>query len=132
MPRMAKLSTGPQIRIVLVTRDYSAARRFYERELGLEVLEEWDDEDADGCLLRLAGDTSIELLGRKGAHAHMDEPPMRVAVQVPSATDAHAVVAGVGSAVDAPSVKPWGHASFDATDPEGNALTFWEQLGQHA
>ena len=114
------LDLSGQVRIVCMTRELAAMRHHYENVLGLEVLEIFQDDH--GVLLRLRGDTEIQLINAE------DGPTtgMRLSVEVDSADESYRHLSAV--AETEPASQPWGHRNFITVDPAGNRIAFFEVL----
>ncbi len=111
-----------QIRIVVSAIDVTAMRRHYEGSLGLEVIEVFEGDH--GVRLRLRGDTQIQLINANDTAA----TTIHLSVEVPSIDEAYRQVADVADGP--PETQPWGHRNFHTSDPEGNAITFFEVVDE--
>jgi catechol 2,3-dioxygenase-like lactoylglutathione lyase family enzyme len=114
-------ATFGETRVILVPTDHERARRFYRNAVGLEVLGVFPDDS--GVLFRLNGGATLELLRDPFGPP---SPGARLALEVGSLEECRARLQGAGVACPEPQRQPWGHRTMTVTDPDGNAITFFQ------
>lgn len=125
-----------QLRLVVTAQDYDAAVAFYRDVLGLPLSGAYASEDGRVTILD-AGRATLEIadpaqadfidrveVGRRVA-GHI-----RVALEVPDATEATRRLAAAGAEVLAePTRTPWDSLNARLEAPAGLQLTLFEELG---
>lgn len=121
-----------ELRIALTVESYDDALAFYRDALGMELLEEWNSEGANGALLE-AGRATVEIFD-EGQAAMVDEIEagrrvsgrIRFAVEVddPPALASALVRAGASRVAD-PVEPPWGGVNVRVQAPDGMQLTLF-------
>ncbi len=130
------MANSPRYNRVVLTRHttrFETMLAFYRDQLGLTVIESWDEPGNQGAILALPGDVEqahIEVI-HLGHVAKPDKLPANIALNlyvddVTAWRDALAG-AGVGIARDLKDV-PWGLRSFGVDDPEGLRIWFQQEL----
>jgi lactoylglutathione lyase len=128
---------GPvrELRLAVTVENYGEVLHFYRDELGLPVVEAWDDEGRSGAVLD-AGRATLELLSPAQADL-IDEVevgrriagPIRVALEVEdSAGTADRLTAAGAEIVGGPAVTPWQHRNVRLEAPGGLQLTLFTVL----
>lgn len=114
-----------EVRIVVPTADYDGSVRFHGELIGFTEQRSWPDPGR-GVIYILAGNAVLELLDEPGA------PQVTGAfcsVQVADAAGLAGRLAAAGVPASAPlGPKPWGHLSFEVTDPNGLRVVFFEVI----
>lgn len=125
------------IRLVRLTADYRSMRRFYEEQLNMRPLAEWDRGEYDkGVILVFNGrtsTTSVEILtqetGRPAAHGVTDH--ISLSFEVTNVGASYEEVKSRGVRIeDEPENKPWGHRAFTVRDPDGLLITFYQDMNR--
>lgn len=125
-----------QLRLVITAADYDAAVRFYRDVLGLTESAAFASPGGQVTILD-AGRATLEIADPAHA-AYVDEVEVgrrvaghvRVAFEVPHATEATARLAGGGAeVVAAPTRTPWDSLNSRLHAPGGLQLTLFEELG---
>jgi uncharacterized glyoxalase superfamily protein PhnB len=123
------------LNIVRHTRNFAAMRRFYEHDLGLTVIEEWDDGPANrGAICAITGGGTLEVLTLDDV-AQPDLKPhnLQVVIQVDDVQVWHDHLAGKGVPITRGiEEQEWGHRSFGVDDPEGLRVWFVQDLNQNS
>ena len=117
-------------RVIIVTDRFDESVAFYSDQLGLPTVEEWDDVQGRGRIVRMFGDGCIELMDR-GAPTS----PITIGVDIgtPASVDEFAATLEArGLAIAArPADQPWGHRNTAVLDPNGHRMIFWARLPEH-
>lgn len=124
-----------ELRVALTVEDYERTLGFYRDELGLPLVEAWEDADGSGALLD-AGRATLEVLSRSHAEKvdriEVGEPvgaAVRLAFEVDdSAEAAERLVAAGAELVGGPVTTPWAHRNVRLRDPDGMQLTLFTVL----
>ena len=125
---------GAEIRVLVGTRDFAGAMRFYGGVLGMPVQEEWNAPDGRGTLFRCSAGGVIEVVEDSPHHPAEMPRGVRVAIEVDDVDALYARVtrAGVTRAgvevVDPIADRPWAQRSFEILDPNGLPLVFFTPL----
>lgn len=117
-----------RFQFVFEAKNYEAAIRFYGEGLGLPVERAWDRGADQGSIFRAAADGFIEVvsdsMGLRGPRG------IGVAIQTEDVELWHRRVLASGLAVDRePEDRPWGTREFFLLDPDGYAVTFFQERG---
>ena len=119
-----------QFRFVMGSDRYDDSVAFYGGLLGLEVFDEWT-EPTRGTIWRLA-DGLVEVAEPSPGEHAMAVAGVFLAVEVDGAQARQDDLAALGVEITAPlAVQPWGHLSFEITDPNGLRLVLFEVLASH-
>jgi predicted enzyme related to lactoylglutathione lyase len=118
-----------RFQFVFEAEDYEAAVRFYGDGLGLPVEYSWDRGTDKGTFFR-AADGIIEIvtdaLDLRGPNR------IGVAIQVEDLDAQYRRVVESGLAVErTPEDRPWGTREFFLLDPDGHAVTFFQETEEH-
>jgi predicted enzyme related to lactoylglutathione lyase len=123
-----------ELRVVLTVGDLDAAVAFYRDGVGLEQLDEFQNDGGRGVLLG-AGRATLELFDEAQAEA-IDEievgrrvaGPVRLAFAVDDCDAAAARLVASGATLQAPPVEPpWGGRNVRVEAPEGMQLTLFAE-----
>lgn len=114
-------------RVIIVTDRFDESVAFYSDAIGLPTVDDWDDVQGRGRIVRAFGDGCIELMDRG-----VPTGPITIGMEigVPADVDAFATTLtsrGVEIA-DRPADQPWGHRNTAVIDPNGHRLIFWAPL----
>lgn len=114
-----------RFQFVFVAADYEAAIRFYGEGLGLPVEHAWDRGADRGSIFR-AADGFIEIvsdsMGLRGPHG------IGVAIQTEDLESRYRRVLSSGLIAERePEDRPWGTREFSVLDPDGYAVTFFQE-----
>jgi catechol 2,3-dioxygenase-like lactoylglutathione lyase family enzyme len=114
-----------RFQFVFEAKDYEAAIRFYGEGLGLPVEHAWDRGADRGSILR-AADGFIEVvsdsMGLRGPHG------IGVAIQTEDVESRYRGVVSSGLVAERePEDRPWGTREFLVLDPDGYAVTFFQE-----
>lgn len=127
--------TTLQVSIVRHTRNYEAMVRFYSRDLGMRVTQEWDRPGNRGTLLAFggnAGSTVVEVLELGGEATPGAKPHNLVlSIEVQDVQALHDKLVERGAAM-ARGLEdtPWGHRSFGVDDPDGLRIWYYQDLNR--
>ena len=120
---------GAEIRVLVGTRDFAGAMRFYGGVLGMPVQEEWSAPDGRGTLFRCSTGGVIEVVEDSPHHPAETPCGVRVAIEVDDVDALYARVVRAGvEVVDPLADRPWGQRSFETLDPNGLPLVFFTPL----
>jgi uncharacterized glyoxalase superfamily protein PhnB len=119
--------------IVRHTRNYEAMLRFYGNDLGMKVVEAWDEPGNRGTLFspgEKVGSAVIEVI-ELGEEAVPGVKPVNVAlsIEVDDIDKWHGQLLRTGVTIargleDA----PWEHRSFGVDDPDGFRIWFYQDI----
>src|SRR5215211_3187401 len=117
--------TSMRFQFVFEADDYEATIRFYGEGLGLPVVHSWDRGADRGSIFR-AADGFIEVvsdsMGLRGPHG------IGVAIQTEDVESRYRdVVSSDLVAEREPEDRPWGTREFFLLDPDGYAVTFFQE-----
>ncbi len=143
------------IRIVRFTRNFKRMRSFYVEALDMRPVAEWDrGPDDKGVILVFTGrtsTTSVEVLmneaGGKQAAANgqagaggfdaagsagaADSAGISVAIEVDNVGAQHETLVRRGVHIEQePENMPWGHRRFVVRDPDGLAISFFQDMNR--
>jgi NAD(P)-dependent dehydrogenase (short-subunit alcohol dehydrogenase family)/catechol 2,3-dioxygenase-like lactoylglutathione lyase family enzyme len=132
--QMAATHCVHALNLVLTTRDFDAALRYYRDALGLPVLKEWH---AIGHGVQLdAGRAMIELIDETQA-TEVDQVevgqrsagPVRLAISVTPLPGAQTALTGAGAEpLGAVVDTPWGHRNVRLSAPDGLQVTLYDEI----
>ncbi|UXY26031.1 VOC family protein [Streptomyces sp. HUAS TT20] len=115
-------------RTLLRPTDPERSRAFYGEQLGLAVYREFGTGPERGTVYFLGGGF-LELSGRSQTPP---PPAVRLWLQVPDVTQAHAELLAKGVEIVRPPVQePWGLIEMWITDPDGTPIVLVEVPGDH-
>ncbi|MFD0313368.1 VOC family protein [Streptomyces flavalbus] len=115
-------------RVLLRPTDPDRSRAFYGERLGLPVYREFGTGPERGTVYFLGGGF-LELSGRS---AEPPSPAVRLWLQVPDVTAAHAELREAGVEVTRPPVRePWGLVEMWVADPDGVPIVLVEVPADH-
>jgi predicted enzyme related to lactoylglutathione lyase len=114
-----------RFQFVFEAKDYEAAIRFYAEGLDLPVDRVWDRGGDKGSIFR-AADGFVEVvsdsMGLRGPHG------IGVAIQTEDVESRYRRIVRSGLAVERePEERPWGTREFLLLDPDGHAVTFFQE-----
>jgi catechol 2,3-dioxygenase-like lactoylglutathione lyase family enzyme len=114
-----------RFQFVFEAKDYEAAIRFYGEDLDLPVEHAWDRGADRGSIFR-AADGFIEVvsdsMGLRGPHG------IGVAIQTEDVESRYRGVVSSGLVAERePEDRPWGTREFFVLDPDGYAVTFFQE-----
>jgi catechol 2,3-dioxygenase-like lactoylglutathione lyase family enzyme len=117
-----------RFQFVFEAKDYEASIRFYGEGLGLPVEHAWDRGADRGSIFR-AADGFIEVvsnsMGLRGPHG------IGVAIQTEDVESRYRGVVSSGLVAEREAEdSPWGTREFFLLDPDGYAVTFFEERGE--
>jgi uncharacterized glyoxalase superfamily protein PhnB len=119
-----------QFRFVMGSDRYDDSVAFYGGRLGLAVFDEWT-EPTRGAIWRLA-DGLVEVAEPPAGEPAPVVGGVFLAVEVDDAQARHDELVARGVEITSPlAVQPWGHRSFEITDPNGLHLVLFEVIGEH-
>lgn len=109
---------------------------FYERGLGMTVEKEWDrGRDDRGVLLKFDGPTGATVIEVYTGSApptaeHLAPTGISVGIRVDDVETFAAELRerGIGVSLELEET-PWGHRSFDVTDPDGLVIVVFQDIG---
>ncbi|NDJ77103.1 MAG: VOC family protein [Chloroflexi bacterium] len=118
--------------VIRHTQNFATMRRFYEQDLEMPAIEEWEEPQNRGVVFSAGGIATLEILDL----ANLAEPDGRpvnleLSLQVESADWWHDHLQAKGVTIargleDA----PWGHRSFGIDDPDGLRIWFYHKIPQ--
>jgi lactoylglutathione lyase len=126
-----------QLRVAITTSDYSGLVAFYRDALGVEIEEQWDNEQGLGTILAM-GRATLEVFNEQQAGS-VDQievgqrisGPFRFALEVPDVDAAvERAVAHGATLVHAPIVTPWGDRNARIAAPDGLQITLFQVMGR--
>jgi catechol 2,3-dioxygenase-like lactoylglutathione lyase family enzyme len=117
-----------RFQFVFEAKNYDSAVRFYREGLGLSVERAWDRDADRGSIFR-AADGFIEVvsdsMGLRGPRG------IGVAIQTEHVESRYRRVLSTGLAVERKlENRPWGTREFFLLDPDGYAVTFFQERGE--
>lgn len=122
------------LKTMLRCRDLEASRAFYVDLLGLEVVEEWDNQGDRGLIVGFgSGGGYLELLavdpGHAGHRTDFEGPvandKIELQIRVDS-VDAFAARRGASVEFEGPVTRPWGNRYLWLRDPDGVRVALFE------
>jgi len=114
-----------RFQFVFEAKDYGAALRFYGDVLGLPVEYSWDRGADKGTFFR-AADGIVEVVA--DAMELRGPNKLGICVEVEDVDAVYQRILASGVAVErAPEERPWGTREFFLLDPDGYAVTFFQE-----
>ncbi|HRH94101.1 MAG TPA: VOC family protein [Candidatus Peribacteria bacterium] len=115
-----------EVRIVFMTTVYEKMRMFYERTLGLRVLDEWDapEEHNRGVVYDLNG-TQLEILEATDAPVILGSYTY---IEVADVNELWERLSSTVQIAEPIADRPWKHRNFSIKDPGGFTLKFFSKL----
>jgi catechol 2,3-dioxygenase-like lactoylglutathione lyase family enzyme len=119
-----------RFQFVFEAKNYEAAIRFYDEGLGLPVEHAWDRGADKGSIFR-AADGFIEVvsdsMGLRGPHG------IGVAIQTEDVESRYRRIVSSGLVAERElENRPWGTREFFVLDPDGYAVTFFQERGEES
>lgn len=122
------LPTG-QFRFVFTAGDYPASLAFYRDGLGLPVDHDWDYGPADRGTVFLAGGGMIEIFAPAPGVQRLPPQGISMSIEVESADAWYQRARERGLKVIAePATYPWGHRIVRLEDPDGIAVSLFNDI----
>jgi catechol 2,3-dioxygenase-like lactoylglutathione lyase family enzyme len=113
-----------EVRIVLISKQYSETRQFYEEILNLRVLKEWDHGEGRLGVVYAIGNTCLEILQGPASSIIAD---FYIYIKVGDIDKLWEVLQNRVSIEDSIMTQPWGHRNFSIRDPNGYKLKFFSE-----
>lgn len=121
---MAKVIFG-EFRLMLYPKNFTAVRKFYEEILGCKVTHQWNEGEDDRGVMFEVGNTTLELLGRRGKYQPV--AGCELSIEVEDVARLWEAFEGKEGVVFGLRENEWGDTSFCITDPEGLKITFFSK-----
>lgn len=125
------------IRVSLIrhTKNYEAMLAFYRDDLGMKIIEQWDEPGDRGTLFAFggqAGSTVIEVIDLWN-EAVLGVRPVNIVMSI-EVDDADAwrdelIRRGIAIARELEDT-PWGHRSFGIDDPDGFRIWYYHNINK--
>jgi len=128
-------SSVKQLRVAVTTGDYNRLLAFYHDGLGVDIAEQWDNEQGRGTILDM-GRATLEIFNQQQAATvdHIEvgwrvSGAIRFALEVPDVNEAvKRAVAHGATLVHATVVTPWGDHNARIQSPEGTQITLFQVM----
>jgi catechol 2,3-dioxygenase-like lactoylglutathione lyase family enzyme len=118
-------------RVLLRPRDPATSRAFYRDILGLAVYREFGPPEHLGTVFFL-GNGFLEVSGARTDDAAVEEPSLRLWLQVRDVRAAEQELAGAGVRIDREArLEPWGLVELWISDPDGVPIVLVEIPADH-
>lgn len=111
-----------EFRLKLFPQDFLKVRKFYEKYLGFNVLDEWNRPGSQGVMFEVGG-TTLELLTPQPNYKPVQGA--NVSWAVPDVKKLWEQVKNTAKVVYELRDNSWGDTSFTIADPEGFEITFF-------
>lgn len=112
-----------EFRLKLYPKDFTAARAFYENDVGFAVVGEWDRGDHDKGVMFTVGGAILELLSPEGQHKTIQG--VDISLEVADITKLWHQWQGRPNVVFPLRDNSWGDSSFCIAGPEDFKITFF-------
>jgi catechol 2,3-dioxygenase-like lactoylglutathione lyase family enzyme len=123
---------GGEFRFAYHAEDYEGTVRFYEDDLGLEVVGQWDRGPDDKGPLFGAASGIIEILTIPNGGRTVP-PRGALVIEVEDVDAWHSRLRHAGLAIEqTPKDESWGHRDLILTDPNGLRLVLFSPIGTSA
>jgi len=123
------------LKAVIRCRDYAASREFYTSVLGLGIVEEWDQEEGQGCIFAVGDGGYLEIAGQPTTRDRDDESYTRpvghekIDLQLRTdAVDAWAARLRGKWPFEGPVDRPWGQRYLWVRDPDNVRIALFEEV----
>jgi len=115
------------LKIRIDTERFTESRKFYSEILGLQILEEWDDDGDVGCILGFSshGSTGFLELSPSDSTAQGSSDPLSLQFRT---LDIQATAESLSGRweFEGPVERPWGSTYLYLTDPDGISVILFE------
>ncbi len=115
------------LKIRIDTERFAESRKFYSEILGLQILEEWDDDGDVGCILGFSSDGSTGFLELSESDSTAEGPADALSLQFRT-PDIQATAESLAGRwkFEGPVERPWGSTYLYLTDPDGISVILFE------
>jgi len=121
---MNELTRVSEFRLKLYPKDFYLVRKFYEENLGFDVVHDWDRTESKGVMLN-TGSAIIELL--YPGDTYEESKGINLSLEVKDVNSLWEKFKNKDFIAYAIKHNSWGDTSFGIYDPEGFRITFFTQ-----
>ena len=121
------ISHTDEVRVVIFSSRFAESRKFYEKDLGLNIVKEWDHGCGELGVVYTVGGVLLEMLQSTSL------PPndsFYLYIKVEDVEELWRHLSGkIGlDKIEDLQTQPWGHRNFSIRDPNGYRLKFFSEL----